>query len=231
MSKPFTPPTQKSLSHDIAGQIRAAILSGHFGPGEHLREEQLARQMDVSRGPIREAFQLLEREGLVVIRRNRGVLVARLSLEDLNEVYTLRVAIEQLAVERAAQRINPEELAALEAVVQDIKTAYARGITEQEGAELDLVFHDLIYDAAHHRRLRESWNQLRPQIHVLLLSRNVASDDFRDLVVTSHQDILNALRDRDPGLAVTLITEHLRGSYERVARSYDFALQNQEERA
>src|SRR5688500_8639692 len=88
-------PVNRGLGVDIAERLRAAILDGYFGPGERLPEEQLARSMGVSRGPVREALVKLEREGLILIRRNRGAFVAQLSSEDLDEVYTLRAAIER----------------------------------------------------------------------------------------------------------------------------------------
>jgi DNA-binding GntR family transcriptional regulator len=211
-------PENRSLATDIAERLRAAILDGHFGPGERLREEALARSMGVSRGPVREALVKLEREGLLVIRRNRGAVVAQLSREDLDEVYTLRVAIERLAVQRAVARVDERALARIQAVVDEIAAAVARGISEQEGAELDVRFHDRIYQAANHRRLYECWTNLRPQIHILFLNRNVANPDFRDYAVTSHQEILDAIRDRDESLAVRLTETHLRGSYELAVR-------------
>src|SRR5215210_2156420 len=110
-------PESRSLAVDIAERLRAAILDGHFGPGERLREEALARSMGVSRGPIREALVRLEREGLLVIRRNRGAVVAQLSREDLEEVYTLRVAIERLAVQRAVLYADDSQIAEMQAVV------------------------------------------------------------------------------------------------------------------
>ena len=69
-------PEKRALSDDVASRLRAAILSGAFAPGERLREEQLARALGVSRGPVREALAELERQGLVVINRNRGAVVA-----------------------------------------------------------------------------------------------------------------------------------------------------------
>src|SRR6478752_4464093 len=90
-------PASRGLSVDIATRLRAAIFAGHFGPGERLREEALAKAMGVSRGPIREAFTQLEREGLVVIQRNRGTFVARLKREDAEELYSLRLVLERLA--------------------------------------------------------------------------------------------------------------------------------------
>lgn len=216
----LSPPEQRSLAIGVAERLREAILSGHFGPGERLREEALATALGVSRGPIREAFARLEREGLIVIRRNRGAIVAQLAREDLDEVYTLRVAIERLAVQRAIERATDEEIARMQAVVNEIARETARGITEKRAAELDICFHDLIYQAAHHRRLYDCWATLRPQIHILFLNRNVANPDFRDYAVASHQEIVDALRSRDAHYAVRVIEEHLRGSYERIVQRH-----------
>jgi DNA-binding GntR family transcriptional regulator len=224
----LTLPENRALAVDIASRLRAAIFAGHFGPGEQLREEPIARSMGVSRGPVREAFVRLEREGLVVIRRNRGAFVARLSAEDLEEVYTLRVAIERLAVQRAVRFASAAILASLQTVVETMAAYAARGITEQEAAELDIRFHDLLYEAANHRRLYESWANLRPQIHILLLNRNVAHEDFREYLVKGHQWIVDAVRDRDEERAVATIEDHLRGSYERVIVSYALRLGSEE---
>jgi DNA-binding GntR family transcriptional regulator len=209
-------PEQRSLAADIAERLRAAILSGHFEPGERLREESLAKSMGVSRGPVREAFVRLEREGLIVIRRNRGAIVAQLSREDLDEVYSLRVVLERLAIERAINHGTSDEFDQMQAILDQIETLGTAGIQVDEAAELDVQFHELIYLSARHRRLYETWANLRPQIHILLLNRNVASEDFRDYIVSFHQAILDAMRAGETGRAIALTEEHLRGSYERV---------------
>ena len=209
-------PESRGLGVDIAERLRSAILTGLFGPGERLPEEQLARTMGVSRGPVREALVKLEREGLIVIRRNRGAFVARLSREDLDEVYTLRVAIERLAVQRFIANATPADLDQLQNVVDRIAELIKDGITEQDAAELDLEFHDIIYRAGGHRRLYDTWATLKPQIHVLLLNRNVAHEDFRDMVVSSHQEILDAIRSGNEERAIELTMDHLFISYERV---------------
>src|ERR1700712_576510 len=135
-------PLNRGLAADIALRLRTAILHGYFGPGERLREEALAKSMGVSRGPIREAFTQLEREGLVVIQRNRGTFVARLKREDAEELYSLRLVLEHLAVARAIQHATPEQFAAMQQIVDTMDTYTARGITEQEAAELDVQFHE-----------------------------------------------------------------------------------------
>jgi DNA-binding GntR family transcriptional regulator len=221
LSQVLEPPEKRVLAEDVAARLRTAILQGHFAPGERLREEALAQALGVSRGPVREALGQLERQGLVVIFRNRGAVVAQLSREDLEELYTLRLAIEELAVRRATRFADDETIAELDAVVEAMVEAAERGVSESEAAELDLKLHDLIYKAARHRRLQETWANIRPQIHILLLSRNVAHGDFREMLLSSHQDILGAMRDGDEDRAAAFIREHLGGSYERVVRSLE----------
>lgn len=220
-------PEKRALSDDVASRLRAAILSGAFAPGERLREEQMARALGVSRGPVREALAELERQGLVVINRNRGAVVAQLSRDDLEELYTLRLAIEELAIRRAADAADSASIAQMRALIDSMREAIGHGITEQEAAELDLDFHDLIYDAANHRRAKDAWTNMRPQIHVLLLNRNVADVDFREMLVTSHEDLLDGIERSDPDAAARMLREHLGGSYERVSRSLERQLEQQ----
>ena len=209
-------PLNRGLAADIALRLRTAILHGYFGPGERLREEALAKSMSVSRGPIREAFSQLEREGLVVIQRNRGTFVARLTREDAEEIYSLRRVLERLAVQRVIARATDAQFDGMQRVIATMAACTERGITEQEAAELDVEFHELLYQASDHKRLYDCWVNLRRQIHILLLSRNVADADYRVITVSSHQVILDALCARDQERAVALIEDHLRGSYERV---------------
>jgi DNA-binding GntR family transcriptional regulator len=217
LSRVLEPPDKRPLAEDVVARLREAILQGHFAPGERLREEQLANALGVSRGPVREALGQLERQGLVVINRNRGAVVAQLSSEDLEELYTLRLAIEELALKRAIRLAEDTTIEELQEVVNSMIRASKRGITEAEAAELDLRLHDVIYGAANHRRLLDTWRTMRPQIHILLLSRNVAHPDFRDMLLTSHQEIVDAIRHRDEALAIELLREHLAGSRDRVA--------------
>lgn len=213
-------PESQALAVGIADRLRDAILHGLFGPGEQLREVPLARSMGVSRGPVREAMTKLEREGLIVFRRNRGAFVAQLAADDLEEVYTLRLAIERLAMQRAQRRMTPERFAALQLQVDHLAEREASDISEREAADLDLQFHDLLYEFAEHRRLAESWANLRPQVQILLLNRMVAEHNFRHLLVDAHQWLIDALHSGDEARAVGAIEHHLRGSYESVVAGF-----------
>lgn len=218
---PLSRPRTRTLTEDVTDQLREAIFRGHFAPGQHLSEAQLAQTLGVSRGPIREAFVRLEREGLIASQANRRSLVAQLSRRDLEEVYTLRLALERLAVQYAVVAAQPEDFAAMAANTHALEAAVARGLTEPEAAALDIGFHDLLYKAARHRHLLDAWANIRSQVYVFLLSRNRANPDYRDRTIAqAHAGIWQALKARDSQRAVAAIEFHLRGAYNYIAQHY-----------
>jgi DNA-binding GntR family transcriptional regulator len=221
-SEEFTlsPPLNRSLADEIVIRLRKAILSGQFEPDERLGEQFLAETLGVSRGPIREALNRLEHEGLVIIRRNRGAFVARLSRDDVDEVYSLRLALEKLAVQLAIQNAAVSDLNEMQVVIDTMALYLERGLTEQEAAELDVRFHDILYRSTNHKRLYDCWENIRPQIHVFLLSRAAANPDFRQYAVEGHQAILDAIRDKDEVRAIATLEDHIQMAYDRVIKSY-----------
>jgi DNA-binding GntR family transcriptional regulator len=222
----LTPAFRKSLGEDVADRLREAILHGELSPGQHLREEELGERLEVSRGPVRDAFVLLEREGLVQSSRHRGVSVVELTRNDLQEIYTLRSALEPLAITLAIQRGSTRDLADMDASLAEMSSAFSRRITERDAARLDVEFHDTIYQAAHHQRLSSAWDQIRLPTYWFMLSRNVASPDWRDATVSGHADIARIIRTGDESLAAQTIREHITFAYERILQSYLSSVSN-----
>jgi DNA-binding GntR family transcriptional regulator len=210
------PAVRTSLGDVVAERLREAILNSELSPGQHLREEQISESLDVSRGPVRDAFLILEREGLVTLSRHRGATVVQLSVEDFGEVYSLRSVIEELAVRLAIRRRDDSDLQALEEALADLRAGMKRKITEQVAAQLDVAFHDNIFRAAHHERLYRSWSSIRMQVHWFLLLRTVASQDWREGMIQSHSRILELIRAGDEPGAVTAIGQHIRDAYNRI---------------
>ena len=101
LARILAPTIKRSLADEIADRLRNAILCGQLAPEEPLREAALSELMGVSRGPVREALSRIEREGLAVVTPTGRTYVARLSRHDLDEVFSLRKALEQLAIEHA----------------------------------------------------------------------------------------------------------------------------------
>lgn len=208
-----------SLGAVVADRLREAILLDELLPGQHLREEEISELLKVSRGPVRDAFILLEREGLVRLSRHRGASVVELSEIDLGEVYSLRSAIEDLAVRLAIRRHTPDDLDAIEQSLTDMRSRLRRRLTEQEAARLDVDFHDAIFQAAHHERLYASWSAIRMQVYLFLRRRNIASADWRVATVKGHAEILDLIRGGKEGAAADAVRHHIRVAYDRIITS------------
>lgn len=217
------PPFKRLLAEEVLECLRDAILRNKLSHGQYLYEQALAQSLNVSRGPIREALRQLEREGLVVRRPNRSAMVARLSREDLDEIYSLRTAIERLAATYACRNAAAADFEAMQQVVETMAARVQNGVTEQEVANLDLRFHDLLYQASRHERLIGLWRRLRPQCYLLLLNRNAANPDFIEVSPGGHQRILDVLRTRDVERTVAAIEDHVRFAYETVLASHERA--------
>ncbi|MBC7814320.1 MAG: GntR family transcriptional regulator [Burkholderiales bacterium] len=213
-------PLKVALSDKVADYLREAIIRGKLAAGEQLREVSLAKSLGVSRGPIREAMRQLEREGLIIIPRNGRTVVARLTKEDFDEVYSLRIGLERVAVQYAIRNASESDLDDMQQVVNTMTQQVKAGISEKEAADLDLQFHDGLYQISAHKRLQACWADLRPQIYIFLLSRNVADPDFRTQMI-GHQDIVDTIRARDEERAVSYIEQHIRIAYNRISKTYE----------
>ncbi len=211
---------RRTLADEIADQLRRAIRNGELAPEERLPENLLADALGVSRGPVREALAQLEREGLIVKEPNHSAVVARLSIEDLYEVFTLRLTLERLAIREAINKESQTCIDELQGIVDSIKRSGESTISEQEAADLDIRFHEALVNGSMHQRLLECWLTLKQQIYLVLLSRNVANPDFRDYAVRSHQTIIDSIRRGDREEASVVIEEHIQTSYERIMEAW-----------
>lgn len=216
----LVPSPRLALADQVVVRLRNAIMEGTLPPEEPLREAALAAALGVSRGPVREAISQLEREGLVIVRPNRSALVARLSHEDLEEVYSLRVALELLAARRVCQAADPQHVEQLQEVVRTMNSVPGNIVSAPDAAALDLRFHDVIFRASGHGRLIGCWNDLKPQIYVFLLQRNTANPDFGRLLVRGHQEIVDALAAGEKTGFIDILTQHLEAGYRRVLAAY-----------
>ena len=106
-----------SLTMVVQQEIERAILAGEFGPGAKLNEAALALRLGVSRGPVREAFRMLDEAGLVRTEKNRGVFVRNIPIDEAIEIFELRATMEELVGRRLAASMAPEQQQEIEALV------------------------------------------------------------------------------------------------------------------
>lgn len=201
---------------DAVDALREAILNGRFAPGARLIEDELARMLDISRSPVRQALARLEQEGLVVQEAHRGASVALISPTDVEEIYSLRTALERLATMRVCEAATPADLAPLDAILQHFQAIPRGEITRRKVAELDIDFHDALFRAAKHQRLYRAWQALRTQVMMFLLLRDALADDYLDSWGREHQILLDVLRSRDVEKAVAVSRAHIGVAHERL---------------
>jgi DNA-binding GntR family transcriptional regulator len=188
----------RTLRAEIVDVLRDAIVSGKLESGEHLKESVIAEQMSVSRIPVREAFQQLEQEGLIVSIPNQGSFVKVFDEKDIREIFTLRGALESLACELVLSNdlLQPEDLEHLEGYVDQQREAIdARDFDRL--TKLDMDFHEFICRKSESERLLKTWRSLRAQIQVLFLQRFRTYDWIPETVETDHSAIMKALRQGD----------------------------------
>ncbi len=194
------------LRAPVADEIRRRIIDGALQPGERLLEDQLAADLGVSRNPVREALQVLGREGFVTLEPRRGARVSQYSDERAQHVFEVRTALEVLVAGLAAQRRTPEQLAALEAVL----AAGRRALQEDRLAELPALnarFHGLLVDAASNPLLAEMVDGLIHQIRWLYTRRIRERGEWS---WGEHEQIVAAVAANDVELASRLAGDHVR---------------------
>jgi len=186
----------KPLGEVVYVALREAIIKNQFKSGERLMETELADEMMVSRTPVREAVRKLQSEGYVVMFPRKGTYVTSLSIQDVNDVFEIRAALESMAAAKASERASGTEIAEIkkfiddEAVLWD-STDLARTIRS------DVQFHSMVYRASKNTRIENLINDLREQTQRLRSSTLSRPGRLR-YALEEHREILAAIEARDP---------------------------------
>lgn len=196
--------------------LREAILRGTIKPGERLMEIQLSQQLGVSRTPVREAIRMLELEGLVNMTPRKGAAVAAISEKSLRDVLEVRCALEELSVRLACERMSWEQFEQLR--TSNVKFAQvAEGEDITEIAKSDEAFHDIIYYSTDNDKLILLLNQLREQMYRYRIE-HIKIKERRSMLIREHQEIIDALRERDSQTAVLVMRRHINNQEIQVGR-------------
>ncbi len=179
----------------VEAQLQDAILSGRIAPGERIVEAELARQMGVSRAPVREAARRLESLGLLVSRPRHGFAVRTVSAKQVSDLYDVRIQLELLGAALACQHANDADLAALDARVDDM-VARAETLPSAERVALDLDFHFTISALSGNHYLHRLFDNMQTEVRMFLALSEGSYGDLK-LLAESHRPIAHALARRD----------------------------------
>lgn len=208
----------KPIRELIYEHIRQKIFSGELKIGERLIEKDLAEKLKVSRTPVREALRKLETEGLVVHLPRKGVVVKGFSREDVIEIYSIREALEALAITYTVKNITDEELEKLQECLEQM-----RRYTEQDDTEnlfrVSQEFNDILINSCRMPRLI---NLISTYQEYLARFRKVTmkSRERKLSALQEHEEIFKAVAKRDAKRAKKLVRDHLKKALETYLKTF-----------
>jgi DNA-binding GntR family transcriptional regulator len=191
----------------IANHLRSAILRGAIGPGERVRQEDIAQQLGASRLPVREALQMLAAEGLVEHEPNKGAHVPWLSMHEVDVMYRMREQLEPLALAESLPSLTPGDFLRFEEIQDEIET----GVDVGRFLELDREFHLRSYSAGGIEQLTTTvtrlWNSTQYYRRAFM---QVTGPSRRWVVNAEHRLLLDAIERRDETDAGRFLAGHIR---------------------
>lgn len=208
------PPLAKMAYHSL----RDSILTGDLKPGEIYNEMALAKELGISRTPVREALLELSTHGLVTFLPRKGVIVNDPSPRDVEELFEVRRAIELAAIEKVSRSAPPCDLGPLEKSLQDQRRALSKG-DFLSYMEADRLFHATLSHLANNRRMVAILENIRDLIH-LIGYHALATEGRGEAVIVEHQKVLEALRSGQPSAARKALEYHLDQSRAAVDKAY-----------
>ena len=202
----------ENLTQQAFRYIRDEIIRGKLGGRQHLTENYFAERFGISKSPIREALNRLESEGLITIVPRRGAYVVDLSVQDIEEIFELREALESLVVKDAV--VDEKLLARARAAVMAAKR-YREENDKVNYIRADATFHTTLAEASSNSRLKKILENMRNQ---MLIVRSKTFELSSHTSVKEHLNILDALEQGNRNVAANLMAEHIRAVRARLVK-------------
>lgn len=215
-SRPLRLESPKSLAHQVAARLREAIINGEFKLGELIAEESLASAFGVSRTPVREALNLLQVEGLVNVRPQRGSYVFEPDEEDLLSLGDFRCLIEPRAAQLAYQLNKDALIDTLVKAVAEMEVARTKNDAVRSSMA-DTLFHEAIIERCGNRYIQNAYALVGARIAALRIQLASPTDIISQEGIDHHRSLLHSLRDADWTRLDELMREHIVSASERNA--------------
>lgn len=207
-----------SYKEKVYNELKQAIINNELAPGEALNERRLADSLGISRTPIREALQWLERDGWVESEPCRGTWVREISGADIDELYQMRLALEPMAAELAASYISEAEREGLKTIVEELNKQ-PLNIKHQDFVNMDIEFHLYLAKISGNRLLYHSLNGLMEMMAMYSIQNMIRKTDPYQVPIGEHIDILMAIVNRDSLGAKAAAKKHITRAYAVAAKN------------
>ncbi len=209
----------QNLSERVAAHLLSELVGGRLRQGDRINEVMVARNLGISRNPVREGMKRLEERGFLVTVPYKGMFVRSFSRQDVDDIFEFRKMIESFAIERALKRMGKADLATLSDLV-DHMVAAAKRNDIQEMIEYDLQFHETILELGGNERAKRAFQALCCEVKILIAFVDYTFDDLVG-AVADHIPVLEALKTGDVDRSVAALLEHLDDAHNRLVGLYE----------
>lgn len=209
--------TNRSLHDQVVSRLRDLIIEGRLEPGSRIDEAQLIEELGVSRTPFREALRTLAAEGLVIVRPSKGSIVRKLTPEDVFSMLEVLGHLEKLGGELACQRATEDEIAGLVKLHEGMMTCY-RKRDRMPYYRMNQEFHSRLAELSKNQTLCELQANLQAKLKRIRYIGNQKPDDW-DAAVAEHEQMVEALKQRDGTRLGEVMSAHLAKTWGRVRDS------------
>lgn len=208
ISSQFQPLGRDGLVNRVASILSDAIIKGQLEPGDRLSESVIAREMGLSRAPVREAARLLESSGLVSYQPNRGFFVRKISAQQLDDLYDLRIAIEVAAARRVVREGDDTLLEGLRDQLKTLQAVSSPDVDMHAQVEADMEFHRRMIQASGNPRFLEIFEKIarETELSIVVIGKLYGDPQW---IADTHIPILDALAARDEAQTVAAIEYHI----------------------
>ena len=204
-----------SLTSVVHRELERRILAGELAPGDKLNEADIAGELSVSRGPVREAFRALEQAGLVRTEKNRGVFVRQVSVEEADEIYEVRAGLDEMIGRLAAERATAEEVDELKDMVKRMQQV-ARSKDVAAYYPMNVRFHDRLAEVSGNKTLAATYRRLVNELHLYRRETLARGANSFPISTREHAQIIDAIARGDAEEAGVLLREHAMQSRDRL---------------
>lgn len=209
--------TRAKTAHEyVLKSIRDAILGGQLMGGERLVQTDLANQLDVSITPVREALRDLASEGLVILDAHRGALVRKLDVNEVRELYELRIVLEPIHVRRVFDQVLDEHIETAASLIEKMENTEDLG----DWAELNRQFHSILTAVDHESRLAKILSGLRASASQFVSLSLAASEQRLRESNLEHRELVDLYRARDLDAVLQLTVQHLQTTLTTIEEAY-----------
>jgi len=211
---------RNSFVDNICEYLRSAIYRLDFKLGEQINESKLMKQLDVSRSPIREAFRVLEGEGLIERVPQRGVFVKGITLREIEESYSVRAVLEAMAAELAVSNKTEDKLQHLEDLINKMEESAKKKDFKKFSLQ-NSKFHKIFIKMANNKELEKTLRTIKIHERWLWLTEvGLFSDEYYDDCLRDHKNILDGFKRKDPILTANVVKKHIQESGKKVCDGF-----------